>query len=236
MWDLIERRIGDPLLNAAPTVLTMIARGRRRAGPPRTSTWHRRRAALAHAARAARPTGHGRHPPVRPDRDLRPGHAVRAGSPTGTAPTQPSRRGCKARQGVGNIIAGQLRGGRPAGRDVPADGTTLGEIALRGNDVMLGYYRDAGVDRAGRTGRLVPLRRPGRDAPRRLHRDPRPGQGHHHLGRREHRRRSRSSRPWSHTRRCWRRPWSAAPDERWGEVPVAYVTLREGRRGRGRTS
>ena len=26
--------------------------------------------------------------------------------------------------------------------DVPADGETMGEIALRGNDLMLGYYRD----------------------------------------------------------------------------------------------
>jgi fatty-acyl-CoA synthase len=28
------------------------------------------------------------------------------------------------------------------GSDVPADGETLGEIVLRGNDLMLGYYRD----------------------------------------------------------------------------------------------
>ena len=30
----------------------------------------------------------------------------------------------------------------PHGKDVPADGKTLGEIALRGNNVMLGYYQD----------------------------------------------------------------------------------------------
>ena len=28
------------------------------------------------------------------------------------------------------------------GRDVPGDGETIGEIAVSGNDVMLGYYRD----------------------------------------------------------------------------------------------
>ena len=28
------------------------------------------------------------------------------------------------------------------GADVPADGTTQGEIAIRGNNVMLGYYKD----------------------------------------------------------------------------------------------
>ena len=48
----------------------------------------------------------------------------------------------KARQGVGNVIAQTLRIVDSDGRDVPADGATLGEIALRGNNVMLGYYRD----------------------------------------------------------------------------------------------
>ena len=48
----------------------------------------------------------------------------------------------KARQGVGNVIAQELRVVDGEGRDVPADGATLGEIALRGNNVMLGYYRD----------------------------------------------------------------------------------------------
>ena len=48
----------------------------------------------------------------------------------------------KARQGVGNVVAQELRIVDNEGKDVPADGATLGEIALRGNNVMLGYYRD----------------------------------------------------------------------------------------------
>jgi fatty-acyl-CoA synthase len=48
----------------------------------------------------------------------------------------------RARQGIGNIIAAPLRVLDPAGADVPADGQTIGELAIRGNDVMLGYYRD----------------------------------------------------------------------------------------------
>jgi fatty-acyl-CoA synthase len=48
----------------------------------------------------------------------------------------------KARQGVGNIVSQPLRVVDPHGKDVPADGRTLGEIALRGNNVMLGYYQD----------------------------------------------------------------------------------------------
>jgi fatty-acyl-CoA synthase len=49
----------------------------------------------------------------------------------------------KARQGVGNVIAQPARVVADDGRSVPADGETLGEIVLRGNDLMLGYYRDA---------------------------------------------------------------------------------------------
>jgi len=48
----------------------------------------------------------------------------------------------KARQGVGNVISQELRVVDHDGKDVPADGKTLGEIALRGNNVMLGYYQD----------------------------------------------------------------------------------------------
>ena len=48
----------------------------------------------------------------------------------------------RARQGAPNLIARPLRVLDDDGRDVPADGETIGEIAVAGNDVMLGYYRD----------------------------------------------------------------------------------------------
>ena len=48
----------------------------------------------------------------------------------------------RARQGAPNIIARPLRVLDEEGRDVPADGETIGEIPVSGNDVMLGYYRD----------------------------------------------------------------------------------------------
>lgn len=55
----------------------------------------------------------------------------------------PDRRAAlKARQGVPNIISSRIRVVDASGADVPADGVTQGEIALRGNNVMLGYYRD----------------------------------------------------------------------------------------------
>ena len=37
---------------------------------------------------------------------------------------------------------GRAAGGRPDGREVPADGQTVGEIVVRGNVVMEGYYND----------------------------------------------------------------------------------------------
>ncbi|MBD5654362.1 MAG: AMP-binding protein, partial [Candidatus Eremiobacteraeota bacterium] len=54
----------------------------------------------------------------------------------------PDQAAIKARQGVGNVVAQEVRVVDAAGRDVPADGKTVGEIALRGNNIMLGYYRD----------------------------------------------------------------------------------------------
>jgi fatty-acyl-CoA synthase len=48
----------------------------------------------------------------------------------------------KARQGVELITSGELRVVDDKEQQVPADGTTLGEIVVRGNVVMKGYYRD----------------------------------------------------------------------------------------------
>jgi fatty-acyl-CoA synthase len=47
-----------------------------------------------------------------------------------------------ARQGVPTLVSGQLRVIGPDGAEVPADGQTLGELAIRGNTVMSGYYRN----------------------------------------------------------------------------------------------
>jgi fatty-acyl-CoA synthase len=48
----------------------------------------------------------------------------------------------KARTGVELITSGELRVVDTDGTDVPADGTTLGEIVARGNVIMEGYYND----------------------------------------------------------------------------------------------
>jgi fatty-acyl-CoA synthase len=48
----------------------------------------------------------------------------------------------KARQGVELITSGELQVVDDAGRAVPRDGQTVGEIVVRGNVVMKGYYND----------------------------------------------------------------------------------------------
>lgn len=47
----------------------------------------------------------------------------------------------KARQGVANIVGSPVRV-RTNGGSAPHDGVTIGEVQLRGNNVMLGYFRD----------------------------------------------------------------------------------------------
>jgi len=59
--------------------------------------------------------------------------------------TQLNRRAAaeiKARQGVEFLTAGESRVVTDDGREVPHDGATIGEIVVRGNCVMAGYYRD----------------------------------------------------------------------------------------------
>jgi fatty-acyl-CoA synthase len=48
----------------------------------------------------------------------------------------------KARQGVELITSGEVRVVDESGAEVPADGSTTGEIVVRGNVVMQGYYND----------------------------------------------------------------------------------------------
>jgi len=48
----------------------------------------------------------------------------------------------KARQGVELLTSGEIRVVDEQMHDVPADGQTLGEIVVRGNVVMKGYYND----------------------------------------------------------------------------------------------
>ena len=56
--------------------------------------------------------------------------------------TSEARARIKARQGVELLTSGELLVVDDEGREVPHDGATLGEITVRGNVVMAGYYND----------------------------------------------------------------------------------------------
>ncbi len=56
--------------------------------------------------------------------------------------TLAERAKIKARQGVELVTSGELRVVDEELRDVPRDGRTIGEIVVRGNVVMAGYYND----------------------------------------------------------------------------------------------
>jgi fatty-acyl-CoA synthase len=59
----------------------------------------------------------------------------------------------KARQGVGYIHAPELRVVDDKMDDVPADASTMGEVIMRGNNVMAGYFNDqAATDKAFKGG------------------------------------------------------------------------------------
>ncbi|HEY3564686.1 MAG TPA: acyl--CoA ligase family protein [Casimicrobiaceae bacterium] len=133
----------------------------------------------------------------------------------------------KARQGVANAIGETLRVVDDDGRDVPPDATTMGEIAIRGNNVMLGYYRDDEATRKAcpdgwfRTGDLgvrhpddyIELRDRAKDIII---------SGGENISSVE------VERALNQHDAVLEVAVVAAPDAKWGEVPVAFVTLKEG--------
>jgi fatty-acyl-CoA synthase len=68
-------------------------------------------------------------------------HTICAWNPAWDDLPAAERAQVKARQGVAYTVAGMdLRVVDPEMRDIPADGETMGEVLMRGNNVMLGYY------------------------------------------------------------------------------------------------
>jgi len=133
----------------------------------------------------------------------------------------------KARQGVANAIGEPIRVVDGAGDDVPADATTMGEIAIRGNNVMLGYYGDDEATRKAcpdgwfRTGDLgvrhadgyVELRDRAKDIII---------SGGENISSVE------VEQALTQHDAVLEAAVVAARDDKWGEVPVAFVTLKDG--------
>ncbi|MFI4887646.1 MAG: AMP-binding protein [Burkholderiales bacterium] len=133
----------------------------------------------------------------------------------------------KARQGVANAIGETIRVVDAEGRDVPADARTMGEIAIRGNNVMLGYYQDEAATQQAcpdgwfRTGDLgvrhadgyVELRDRAKDIII---------SGGENISSVE------VEQALTQHAAVLEAAVVAARDEKWGEVPVAFVTLKNG--------
>ncbi|GEL17400.1 acyl--CoA ligase family protein [Pseudonocardia asaccharolytica] len=133
----------------------------------------------------------------------------------------------KARQGVGNIVACTVRVVDRDGSDVPADGRTVGEITLRGNNVMLGYLKDpeatlaAAPDGWFRTGDLGVLHPDGYVELRDRSKDVIISGGENIAS-------VEVEQAIADHPAVLEVAVIAVPDERWGEVPAAYVSLQEG--------
>ena len=133
----------------------------------------------------------------------------------------------KARQGVGNVISQQVRVVTEEGIDVPADGITQGEIALRGNNIMLGYYRDEEATRKAcpdgwfRSGDVGVMHADGYIELKDRSKDIIISGGENIASVEV------EQAICSHAA-VLEAAVVAAPDEKWGEVPVAFVTLKQG--------
>ncbi|QYB00160.1 AMP-binding protein (plasmid) [Rhodococcus sp. USK10] len=134
----------------------------------------------------------------------------------------------KARQGVGNMISHRVRVIGADGADIVADGIEVGEIALRGNNVMLGYLNDpeataaAAPDGWFRTGDLGVIHPDGYVEIRDRRKDIIISGGENISS-------IEIEQAIADHPAVRDVAVIAIPDERWGEVPAGFVTLHGGR-------
>ncbi|WP_210494818.1 long-chain-fatty-acid--CoA ligase [Patulibacter sp. SYSU D01012] len=151
--------------------------------------------------------------------------AVCAWNPDWDDRPEEERSRLRARQGVGTVVSERLRVVDGQMRDVPADGETLGEVVMRGNNVMTGYYRDEEATRkafAGgwfHSGDLGVLHPDGYVELRDRLKDV-VISGGENIATIEVEQALNAHPAVSEVAVV------GAPDERWGEVPVAYVVAR----------
>ena len=133
----------------------------------------------------------------------------------------------RARQGVTNIAGLPLRVVDGEGRDVTPDGATLGEVVMRGNNVMLGYFNDpeattaASIDGWFRSGDVGVMHPDGYVELRDRSKDVIISGGENISSIEVEQ--ALASHPA--VLEC---AVVAAPDDFWGEVPVAFIQLRPG--------
>jgi fatty-acyl-CoA synthase len=134
----------------------------------------------------------------------------------------------RARQGVPNVAAGEVAVLDGEGREVPADGETMGEVAMRGNVVMKGYYADEEATQTAFAGGWfhsgdVGVRHPDGHIELRDRKKDVIISGGENISTIEV-----EQAVMSHPA-VMEAAVIAVPDERWGEAPKAFVTLKQGR-------
>ena len=147
--------------------------------------------------------------------------------PEWSARSESEQAKLNARQGVGNVVTKDVAVIDANGAEVPSDGQTLGEIAISGNNVTIGYYRDEEATRAAecngwfRTGDLgvrfpdgyIELRDRAKDIII---------TGGENVASVE------IEKALAEHPAVLEAVVVGRPDERWGEIPVAFVVLRQG--------
>lgn len=155
--------------------------------------------------------------------------AVCAWNPDWDVLSRDEQHRLRARQGVGTIVTEALRVVDEQMRDVPADGQTLGEVVMRGNNVMLGYYREPEATRESfrggwfHSGDLAVMHLDGYIELRDRLKDIVISGGENIATIEVEQTLA------AHPLVCEAAVVGVA-DERWGEVPVAFVTVRPGAR------
>ena len=230
VWTAIQRR-GITHFNAAPTVLTMLA-----AHPGAVAAPEPVRVAVGGAppspsllARLADLNLHATHLYGLTE-SYGPAVICEWRPEWGSLPAAEQARR-KARQGVANVASAPLRVVDAAGRDVPADGVTPGEVVLRGNVVMIGYYRDPAATAAAtlerpdgawfRTGDVGVVHPDGYMEVRDRAKDVIISGGENIAS-------IEVEQILARHPDVLESAVVGAPDEVWGEVPVAFVALRRG--------
>ena len=132
-----------------------------------------------------------------------------------------------ARQGIPNIVGGPVLVLDKTGRTVNADGDQVGELNLRGNTLMLGYYQDEPATEAAendgwfRTGDLAVVHPDGYVEIRDRLKDVIISGGENIAS-------TEVERVLDSHPAVVESAVIGRTDDRWGEVPVAYVSLRPG--------
>jgi fatty-acyl-CoA synthase len=155
-------------------------------------------------------------------------HTICAWHPEWDALPAAERAQLRARQGVAYTVAGMdLRVVDGEMRDVPADGATMGEVLMRGNNVMLGYYKNPqATEEAFRggwfhSGDLAVMHPDGYIEVRDRQKDIVISGGENISS-------IEVEKVLAEHPAVLEAAVVAAPDEKWGEVPKAYIGLKPG--------